>query len=168
MASAQTWDRLQHASSKKLMAMQTDETDQTQKAWIDLALISKHDSVNSQQLAQDILTWREHNPSHPGNEFLPDNNTLQQMQHLPHPQHIAILLPQQGPHALAGQKLREGFLNAYYANMEKAGKISVKFYDTSRTQNIAALYQQAVTEGADFVIGPLLKSSSAIKYDNCI
>lgn len=153
-----TWDKLQRTSSTKLAGMHTIEPDTTRKAWIDLALISKRNSVNTQKLAQELGTWRTQNPSHPGNELLPNNNELTSLQHSPQPKHIAILLPQNGSFAGAGQKLREGFLNAYYANMAKAGKVNVKFYDTSRTQNMTALYQQAVAEGAEFVIGPLLKN----------
>lgn len=158
---AATWDQLQHNSSARLAAMQSTENDLTQKAWIDLALISKRDSVNTVQLAQDIGNWRKQNPSHPANQLLPSDDKLLQLQNGQRPQRIAILLPQQGQFAASGQKLREGFLNAYYNNMAQAGKISVKFYDTSNNENVNALYQQAVAEGADFVIGPLLKNNVA-------
>lgn len=153
-----TWDKLQRTSSTKLAALHIIEPDTTRKAWINLALISKRNSVNTQKLAQELGSWRTQNPSHPGNELLPNDNQLTSLQNSPQPKHIAILLPQNGPFARAGQKLREGFLNAYYANMAKAGKVNVKFYDTSNTQNMAVLYQQAVAEGAEFVIGPLLKN----------
>jgi outer membrane PBP1 activator LpoA protein len=79
---------------------------------------------------------------------------------VPAPKHIALLLPLQGPSASSGQSVRDGFLNAYYENLAKtSNQQTISFYDTSKNNNLNALYQQAVTEGADFVVGPLLKNN---------
>ncbi len=153
------WSKLEQQSSAKLTAMQNDTADPEQKAWIQLALISKHNSTNTPQLARALIAWREQNPGHPANTLLPSDTTLNQLQTTPPPQHIAILLPQHGPYASSGQTVREGFLNAYYANLSKMGNQSVKFYDTATSNDMAALYQQAISEGADFIIGPLTKEN---------
>ena len=154
---ADVWDKLQHTPPSKLAAMQSETQDPVQKAWVQLALISKRNSVNTPQLAQELITWRSQNPSHPANQLLPDNAALTQLQSLTPPQKIAVLLPQSGTYESSGQTVREGFLNSYYANLPKTGKQSIKFYDTSATQNMTTLYQQAVADGADFIIGPLVK-----------
>ncbi len=74
------------------------------------------------------------------------------------PQHIALLLPLHGGYGASGQTIREGFFNEYYANLAKTNKQSISIYDTSAGKNIQTLYQQAIAEGADFVIGPLVKT----------
>jgi len=76
----------------------------------------------------------------------------------PIPKHIALLLPLQGPLSSQGQTVRDGFLNAYYES-PLHNQQTISFYDTSKNSNTAALYQQALQEGADIIIGPLAKSN---------
>lgn len=74
-----------------------------------------------------------------------------------YPQHIALLLPLQGPLGSTSQAIRNGFLAAdYQAKQEGSSPLSVKIYDTS-SKNISSVYQQALLEEADFVVGPLSK-----------
>jgi uncharacterized protein len=153
------WEKLQHISSTRLAYMQSKEPDSVKSGWIELALISKRNSVNTQQLARKLLAWRETHPSHPANPLLPDNETLNQLTHFPPPQRIAVLLPQEGTYASSGQSIREGFLNAYYKNLPNVHKQNIKFYDTSQSMTISDLYQQALSDGADVVIGPLVKEN---------
>lgn len=152
-----TWDNLQHTSSRQLTAMQNEENNPEQKAWIELALISKRNSANTPQLAQQLINWHNRYPSHRGNQLLPADSTLQQLAQAAKPKQIAILLPQTGKFAKAGQTVREGFLNAYYNNLSPEQQQNIKFYDTSKN-NLNTIYQQAVTDGADVIIGPLAKS----------
>lgn len=66
--------------------------------------------------------------------------------------HIALLLPLKGPHAQPAQAIKAGFL-AYH----KENALPIKLYDTTQNSDIGALYYQAVGNGAQFVIGPLVK-----------
>lgn len=153
-----TWNKLQYIPLKTLENSQT--TDPTMTAWINLAIISKRYSTNTSQLTQQLIAWRQQNPSHPANQLFPDNATLENLQKQSPPHHVALLLPLQGPYKLSGQAVREGFLGAYYkASAKNQPAATILFYDTSNNPNILALYQQAVTEGADVVIGPLLKDN---------
>jgi len=73
------------------------------------------------------------------------------------PAHIALLLPLQGPTGQAGNIIRDGFLSAYYQETTSNPKPALSFYDTASGQPITQLYQKAIAEGADFIIGPLTK-----------
>ena len=156
---ATLWEQLQHISSARLAAMQSTVSDPTQNAWIQLALISKRNSTNTAQLARELLAFRERNPTHPANALLPNNATLNQLLNLTPPKHIALLLPLRGTFGSSGQMVRDGFLNAYYTNLPKIGKQGISFYDTTQTEDMRSLYQQAIAEGADFIIGPLIKNN---------
>lgn len=156
--SAAIWTALQHTSSAKLTAMQSTTTDPSQEAWIKLALISKQKNLNTTQFAYELMDWRKQYPEHPGNQFIPADK-LESLQNATPPQHIAMLLPQSGNFSAAGQTVREGFLAAYYQNQHGTTKPTIKLYDTANTKDMAALYQQAISEGADFVIGPLVKDN---------
>jgi hypothetical protein len=71
------------------------------------------------------------------------------------PDTIALLLPL---NTQSGRVIRDGFMSAYYDVMEIGGKVpALKFYNTDESNNILDQYFQAVNEGAEMVIGPLLK-----------
>lgn len=139
--------------------MENETADPGKRAWLQLVIISKQKNISTQQLANALMAWRARNPDHLGNQLLPDNSTLNQLESSPPPKQIAVLLPQSGTFASSGRTVREGFLNSYYRGLPKIGRQNVKFYDTAQTQNMSGLYQQAFNEGADFVIGPLLKEN---------
>lgn len=69
---------------------------------------------------------------------------------------IALLLPLSGAAASAGEAVRTGFLDAFYAWPETA-RPSVRVYDVSRSDASSA-YLQAAADGAQMVVGPLTRS----------
>lgn len=71
------------------------------------------------------------------------------------PEHIALLLPLSGALAGPGHAVEDGFMAAYRAG-EIQRDVFVKVYDTAVTDS-ALLYQEALNQGADYVIGPLTK-----------
>src|SRR3990167_1452804 len=96
------WAKLQYISLPKLQETQNTTNNPDQSAWFELAIISKRYSTNTKQLTQELMTWRERYPSHPGNSLFPDNATLNQLLNTSPPKHIALLLPIQGKLASSG------------------------------------------------------------------
>lgn len=152
----QIWAQLQSLPVSRLQTLRNDNTNKIQAGWIELALISKHHQLDTKNLINELSNWRANYPNHPANSLLPNDQTLNQLSTAPIPQHIVVFLPGDGKFGSAGQKIRQGLLNAYYANSATRGKQTIQFYDT-QNKNIVALYQQALSQGADFIIGPLLK-----------
>jgi len=74
------------------------------------------------------------------------------------PQNIVLMVPLSGTLASSGQAIQNGFLTAYYY-AQQYGKTDavVKIVDTNKG-DISLLYKQAVNDGADFIIGPLMKN----------
>lgn len=148
------WNNVSHVSLTKLEAA-SNVSDTIASGWIKLAIIAKRYSLDTKELAQQLMAWRSQFSNHPGNSIFPDNSNLTTLLNTPLPQHIALLLPLQNR---AGQAIRDGFLSAYYDSLAKNHvQQTISFYDTSVNKNIPALYQQAVAEGATFVVGPLMK-----------
>lgn len=75
------------------------------------------------------------------------------------PRQMAILLPLTGSLAGPGNAVRDGFMAAHHASMV-SHDISVRIYDTA-SASADVLYQQAVADGAEYVVGPLLKNDVA-------
>ncbi len=152
-----TWVKLQQTPLDKLIASQ-NTSDATEAGWIKLAIISKRYSADTKQLARELLAWRNEYSAHPGNQLLPNDTTLNSLMNNTPPRHVALLLPLSGKFASMGNATRNGFMSAY--NQEHAKTTypqDVAFYDTNSNANMTALYQEAVSKGADMVIGPLTK-----------
>lgn len=80
------------------------------------------------------------------------------------PAKLAVLLPQSGNLAVAGDAIRDGLLSAYYA--ETLSKPGIRFYDTqSSNAGVRAAYDRALKDGAQMIIGPIGKDEVAAIHD---
>jgi outer membrane PBP1 activator LpoA protein len=150
------WLKLQQTPLNKLMALQNTQ-DRTEAGWIKLAIISKRYSVNTKELANQLIAWRAQYPDHPANTLFPGDGTLNGLSAHTPPKNIALLLPLSGKFASLGNATRSGFMTAYYQESAKTGyQQNIAFYDTNNA-NLPSLYQEAVSKGAEIVIGPLTK-----------
>ncbi len=81
---------------------------------------------------------------------------------------MALLLPLTGQYNVAAQAIRDGFISAYY--LEKAdslsGQTDIRIYDTHADKEVINAYQQAKSEGADIIVGPLTKPGLETLLDN--
>ena len=76
------------------------------------------------------------------------------------PDQVALLLPLSGDYKREGESIQNGFLSAHYSLSDgKQGIKKIKIYDTQEFQDTVAAYDQALEDGADFVVGPLLQES---------
>lgn len=152
------WGKLQRIPLQKLEQARTQTTDSNIAGWIALAIINKQYSTNSIELANQLITWRTTYPSHAGNSLIPDNAALTNLISTQRPHHFVLLLPLTGSLGSSGQAIRDGFLSAYYETLAKSNnQQTISFYDTNKNPDVNALYQQALSEGADTIIGPLTK-----------
>jgi len=81
---------------------------------------------------------------------------------------IAVLLPMHGAFKAQAEAVLHGFLSAYYA-LPKKQQTKIRIYDTSQADSsITDIYDQAISNGADFVLGPLTKTDvQAIVDKSC-
>ncbi len=74
------------------------------------------------------------------------------------PQKIALIVPLSGGLGATGDAIRNGFFSAYYyAKSLNADAPQIVLID-SAGKNIQSAYQQALSEGATFIVGPLTKA----------
>jgi outer membrane PBP1 activator LpoA protein len=69
--------------------------------------------------------------------------------------HIALLLPITGRNASAALSVRDGFMTAFYQS-PAAARPEIRVYDTGDT-SVAETVTHATQEGADFIVGPLIR-----------
>jgi outer membrane PBP1 activator LpoA protein len=82
------------------------------------------------------------------------------------PARVALLLPGDGVYAAAGNAIREGFFAAYAEDARThAPRASVRIYDTQGSGDGAVkAYQQAASDGAQLVVGPLTRGAVAALF----
>ncbi len=125
-------------------------------SWLDLTLIAKKIITDSHNLQIAITDWQSIYPGHVANNSIVPNliNTSEQLHSAPGT--VAILLPLSGKYRDASRAIREGLMAARYADMED--KPELRFYNAD-AMNVNQVYQLAINEGADFIIGPLEKEA---------
>lgn len=129
--------------------------------WYQLALLAKGHEFNLDKQLEAVSRWLTDWPQHAASARLPKDLQLLQQLIAERPGRIALLLPQQGRLGSAGNAVRDGFVAAYYEAMRQQHILpQLKFYDTS-SGNILEIYQQAVADGAELVVGPLDKDKVA-------
>lgn len=103
-----------------------------------------------------MLRWRERHTGHPANDILLRALLAEYGETVRMPQRIAVLLPLSGQLASAGAALRDGLIGGYFDYGDAAEGTEIVFYDTAGA-GADTVYRRAVEEGANFVVGPLVK-----------
>lgn len=127
------------------------------QGWIQLALISRKYRDNPKSLLAALDQWQSQYNSHPANHILPSPLDSIANKMRAQPKQVALLLPLSGALQGPGTAVRDGFMAAYKSSETS---IQVKTYDTNKG-DVASLYQNAINDGADYVVGPLTKSQVA-------
>lgn len=149
------WNNLYSLPIEQLQGLKQN-VDLRSQSWIDLAIIAKTYSDNRQNLENEIETWRTYNPNHiANNQVIPD--LISDTQPIfTKAEQIALLLPLSGKFQKASETIRDGFISSWLNIV--SDKPEIKVYDTS-SQDINQLYQTALSEGANVVVGPLKKDN---------
>jgi outer membrane PBP1 activator LpoA protein len=153
------WQELVKLPVQKLTTLEKQSPDYINRGWYQLALLSKNNESDLEIKYREITTWTRANPLHPATTELPLDLQLLTTLIDQRPKKVALLLPFDGKLATAGQTIRDGFFAAYYNNQQpQQYKPEIKLYNTSGT-SIDTVYQQAISEGADMIVGPLQKEN---------
>jgi len=128
--------------------------------WIELTRAIKINANNPSQGQEAIQRWREEFSSHPALPQLLESQVQSVATGYSRPRQLAILLPKRGPYAKAAVALHDGIMSAHN-NLPEHERPAIRIYDSSNSRQAYAIYQHALREGADRVIGPLIKESVA-------
>lgn len=129
------------------------------QGWVQLALISRKYRDNPKTILAALELWQSQYRSHPANHILPTPlDSIADKIHA-QPKQVALLLPLSGALQGPGTAVRDGFMAAYKSNNSETSML-VKSYDTNKG-DAASLYQNAVNDGADYIVGPLTKAQVA-------
>ena len=131
------------------------------RGWLKLAASSREYQLHPNEQTKIFSAWRRNWKNHPaaknppsyfgGSSFWNSN-----------PDSIGLLVPLQENYLTPSKTLIDGFMDAYYSAMNLETKKSkklpeIRIYDSSSGE-ITAVYNQAMKDGMDLIIGPMRQS----------
>ena len=150
------WLAFSQLEDEDLSAFAANANSYQSRGWIELARTVRVDQFSIRRQLDALQQWRRIWTQHDAANNLP--GPLLELQQIwdQRPMHIALILPLQRP---AGNAIQEGFLSAYYQALEVSREVPrLSVYDSSDISEIYSIYDEAVSSGADLIIGPLDKA----------
>lgn len=125
--------------------------------WLRLSQIIAN-QLRKQSLEQEIKQWRAIYPQHMANNDFLNALYQQRIKSLLDIQQIALLFDQTERYERAINNIVNGIIAAHYQQPHH-NSVKLRRYAFTNAENIQNIYQQAVNDGADVVIGPLNKTA---------
>ncbi|MCW8919823.1 MAG: penicillin-binding protein activator [Gammaproteobacteria bacterium] len=156
------WQALSMLTSEALEQLRIQPPPDALSGWMELVAIAKDYSLSPAEVSQRIDAWRNRYRGHPASEQVFDLLLERSHELASRPANIALLLPLSGRYAKAGAAIQDGILAAYF-NDPQRHTITLRSYDIGEQSSaeVSRLYQRAVDDGAQFIIGPLDKAAVA-------
>ena len=160
--SLRLWKIIELIPDEKLESLRTDAPELL-KSWIELAIINKRYKYETQKLKDAVYGWTQLNEDHYAQLSITEKLIQDSFELAKRPKKIALLLPLTGKLKNPSIAVRDGFLAAWYLDKKKKGEVEI--YDAN-SLNIIEVYQQALDDGADYIVGPLEKEATNHLYEN--
>ena len=151
------WAGLRVADVRSLRDAAAVTFDPTIRGWLSLAALAN--ATGQQGIGWDngVVDWRQRFAEHPANLILP-NLVLSEDRVLNYPRQIALLLPLSGNNQAVGAAVKNGFIGGYLSAVAGTGTDQqIQLYDVAADGGVSAAYARAVEDGAEFVVGPLIR-----------
>ena len=154
------WESLNRLTDTELQTLRTASPPDPMSGWMELVELTRLYLQQPDALADVIPHWQQRYTNHPASKvFIPE--LLKSMRAAGQaPERLALLLPLNGTLSDAASAIRDGVFAAWYDTPAANNRPSIQVYDSGVTAaDTVTAYQQAVTDGAQFIIGPLRKDS---------
>jgi uncharacterized protein len=154
------WNRMQEATAAGISLETPPGTDRNVAAWLELGRLAAASEGNLFRLRAGLLDWRARHPVHPASAGLVETLLTEYRAMTEFPRRVALILPLSGRQAAAAAAVRDGFIAAYLAHDAQNQRPVLSIYDSSALGPSAA-FELAARNGAEFIVGPLLKEELA-------
>ncbi|CBL44245.1 LppC putative lipoprotein [gamma proteobacterium HdN1] len=159
----QIWADLAQYPPETLTKLAQETRSPDTAGWLSLISIYKQHQDDIDEQITALQNWTKRHPSHPAS--LSEPRALTQLKQLAarQPRQVALLLPRSGPWQAVAEAIERGFMTAYFQALKtrknKTTATEIKIYDEASGDDFDAAYQQAVSDGADMIVGPLSKEN---------
>ncbi|MCX2982413.1 hypothetical protein EYC98_16235 [Halieaceae bacterium IMCC14734] len=157
---ATLWQQLQLLPLRELEQERVLSVDPQWLAWLDLTLLTASIDVSPLSQVNALADWQQQYPEHPFATNPPASLAGLEQLAAATPQRVALILPLTGPLTRAGQAVLDGYLAAMHiARQNQWPGSELLVLDSDQFTDAWDAYRQAVSGGANLVIGPLAKES---------
>jgi outer membrane PBP1 activator LpoA protein len=137
--------------------------DNVVRGWLELAQIAASVARSPTTSLPDVEAWRTRYPNHPASDVVASELLGLKPETRAAVSHVALLLPLSGRNGAVGTIVRDGFMTALY-QVPVGQRPRVRVYDTAEISAAEAI-ARARQEGAEFVVGPLMKDEVVAAAD---
>jgi outer membrane PBP1 activator LpoA protein len=156
---AELYDKIRNAAEHGQSVKPPPKTDPLVVGWLELGPVAVGLARDPMRAAAALNNWKRLYPSHPANDSVLAGAGTQIAEATEFPDQIALLLPLSGRSEALGVAVRDGFIAAYL-EQDAATRPRLRIYDVA-AESVAGAYNQAIADGAGFVVGPLTKEDVA-------
>ena len=132
-------------------------------SWLELALINQTYKYQPKKLENTIDGWAQRYQNHDAYDSITKELINKSAQFAQRPSKIGLLLPLTGQYKKSSVAVRDGFLAAWY--LDRQEKADIEIYNAN-SSNIIEIYQKALNDGVDYIVGPLEKEATNQLYGN--
>lgn len=158
-----TWELLSATPTDLSLTRIPPGTETTLAAWVELGAIAQQRWQQPYRFREALQAWQRNYPQHPANRELVGEILAEHERQTDYPQRVAVLLPLSGRFAGPAHAVRDGLMAAHYEHAQHEQAVALRIYDTGDfPEDILDTYERAITQGADFVIGPLSREALAV------
>ena len=152
------WDALNRISEPAIIRALSEQQTIEMRGWLELNLIARRSNMLPVKMEPWINQWYQIYDQHSAGAYFAVNLLEESRRIYIKPSRIALMLPFTGRLGKVGEAIQNGFLYAYYQDQESNMQPQLEIIDASDDPAKFRLqYQQAILNGADFVVGPISK-----------
>jgi uncharacterized protein len=156
---AELYEKIRSAAERGQSLKPPPKSDPIVVGWLELGPVAVALARDPVRATAALNNWKRLFPQHPANDSVLSSAGTQIAAATEFPDQIALLLPLSGRAEAVGVAVRDGFIAAYL-EQDAAARPRLKIYDVA-AESVAGAYNQAIAEGAAFVVGPLTKEDVA-------
>ncbi len=154
------WQTLLNTNNAELNSWSANNSNLELAAWLSLVAIQKRPHENQPSLDSEIQQWRINYPTHRIPNHIIDSIISDYASFHIAPNRIAVLLPLTGRYSKVAEAVYAGITAAREFGEAFNPVPELVLYDTGDHPSSAiSYYRRAVSEGADFIIGPFPKDA---------
>lgn len=150
------WDALNRITEPAMVrALSEPQTAET-RGWLELNLIARRSNMLPAKMEPWIDQWYERYGDHPAAAGYAAGLLEESRRIYIEPTRIALMLPFSGRLEKVAQAIQNGFLYAYYQDPGRLPDLEI-INASSDPAEFNLQYEQAIQNGADFIVGPIDK-----------
>ncbi len=150
------WDALNRISEPAILRALSEPQTRELRGWFELNLIARRSNMLPDKIEPWITQWYQVYDGHTAGAYFAVNLLEESRRIYIKPARIALMLPFSGRLVKVSESIQNGFLYAYYADQGLGAELEIINASTDAAE-FNLQYQQAIRDGAEFIVGPISK-----------